>query len=429
MARVFVDEAARAEFIASCASGQPERVPRLIASIVVHWAAKVPSQANATLPQLLERAMPVAAQMLNRMRTHSGPAVASAVPAPRAAEPTMQRVQPRLWVRTASSEPQKRRKVPEPDARVRKIMAELRTLRLGSLPPDAVVCPERAYGRVVDWRRKVGAGATAPPPMALLRALVHDGADIPTLTGSAGDHYWLLADERWVTPDELMNLFAVPPSAPLRRLLAPECAADALAIARAMGRAVYPICCENVLRQALQATTLPSPVYYASACSGIDLFPVALDHVLGPEAWLYVHASEIRPRVADALAYAYAPRGLTSAAIVEDATSEAAGEWAPPADIWVCTPPCEAFSRRNHARSDSRSLATATAFDAMLDYPRHHRPRVIVVENVAEIDAHSVISAGLASLPGYTFLPPQQLDAAQYGPMARARRYWVGWLS
>ena len=72
------------------------------------------------------------------------------------------------------------------------------------------------------------------------------------------------------------------------------------------------------------------------------------------------------------------------------------------------------------------SEEAAMGIDAMLSYPRYHRPRGVIFENVDEVDACAVISAAVRSLHGYRWVSVS-LDARDHGPMARRRRFWVGW--
>ena len=241
---------------------------------------------------------------------------------------------------------------------------------------------------------------------------------------SAGDHYWLAALRRWATPAEVMNLFAVPTDAPVRSLLLPQSPLSAVQVVAAMGQAVYPPCCEMALRAAMQAVSLPQPARYASICSGIDLFTVALDHVLGPGGWVYVHAAECQPGVAAALATAYAPRGLTLEAVSREARCTSDAHFAAASDILMVSSPCQAFSRRNHGRAEAGFIREEESLGAMLHYARRHRPLIVIVENVEEAEAKSAISAALRFLPGYA-LQVVPMSALSHGIMARGRFYWV----
>ena len=70
-------------------------------------------------------------------------------------------------------------------------------------------------------------------------------------------------------------------------------------------------------------------------------------------------------------------------------------------------------------------MTAASEIDRMLHYPRVHEPRAIVVENVDEPEARSVLSAALLSLPGYVWQTFGS-EASRLGEMARGRRFWVG---
>ena len=141
--------------------------------------------------------------------------------------------------------------------------------------------------------------------------------------------------------------------------------------------------------------------------------------------WRYEFASELNSDIADILATGHAAHGLTRDAVHEEATSLAATVHAPPVDLWIATPPCESFSRRNHTTSDEDQLESASEFDCMLNYVRLHRPAAVVIENVDEPASRSAVTAVLLSVPGYTWQSFHS-DAQAYGPMARARRIWVG---
>ena len=97
----------------------------------------------------------------------------------------------------------------------------------------------------------------------------------------------------------------------------------------------------------------------------------------------------------------------------------------PPVDIWVLTPPCNSYSRRNHFRSDEDHVRAESDLDAMLTYARVHSPKAIVVENVDEPEARTGITAALLSVSGYSWVTFRSC-ASDYGPMARDRRFWVG---
>ena len=65
-------------------------------------------------------------------------------------------------------------------------------------------------------------------------------------------------------------------------------------------------------------------------------------------------------------------------------------------DLWVTTPTCEAYSkRRNHltglVEATAQNMASSKVWKA-LKYVSLKRPRVVVVENVAEASAQGLIT-------------------------------------
>ena len=111
--------------------------------------------------------------------------------------------------------------------------------------------------------------------------------------------------------------------------------------------------------------------------------------------------------------------------VFPDATQPAATSLAPRVDVWFVTPPCQAYSRRNHARTDESAVEAVTDFDRMLEYARMRRPWSVVVENVDEPSAVTAITAAVLSVQGYAWVVIES-EAGAYGSMARARRFWVG---
>ena len=360
-------------------------------------------------------------EVRERLRAHTGP------PRRMADAPDEPPAPPRIahdgWLDEAA--PPMPRPLPPPDSRLRKRMRLWNAEgphRAGAIPPHAVVVFERAEGRVRRWRNDTGAHEDAPPPVALLRALFHTD-HVPTALTGDNDHFWLPALDRWASVTETLRLFGAPPDHPITRAMVAPSVPAASAITM-LGRSVSVPSAERALLLALFAMPRDRPTRYASACSGVDMVAVALDSLCAI-SWEYVFASETRGDVADVLHAAHAPRGLTREAIYADALSPEATTLAPPCDIWVATPPCESYSRRNQSRSVDGQVAAASDFDLMLMYPRTHRPLAILVENVDEPESRSSIAAAVLSIEGYDW-ETFPSDAAEYGPMARKRRFWVG---
>jgi len=165
-------------------------------------------------------------------------------------------------------------------------------------------------------------------------------------------------------------------------------------------------------------------VRYGSAFSGVDTFAAALEAELGTN-WEYVFASEKDATTRAALLSAWEGRGLRAEACYKDACSEEAAAGAM-VDLWVCTSTCEAYSRRNHSRTaEAQNMALGKVWKG-LEYVRRTRPRLVVMENVAEPSASGPMSGPISRLEGYEveggMLDPRMVASA---PMARERYFWI----
>jgi site-specific DNA-cytosine methylase len=69
--------------------------------------------------------------------------------------------------------------------------------------------------------------------------------------------------------------------------------------------------------------------------------------------------------------------------------------------LYVTTPTCEKYSRRNHKKSATRQHLTLGEVWDSLRYVREKRPRVVVVENVSEPEATGPMTGLLSRLEGY----------------------------
>ena len=188
--------------------------------------------------------------------------------------------------------------------------------RLGVIPRHAIICYNRAKGRVDEWRRNHGKGAHAKPPIELARALVHTNI-IPTTVAQPGDHWYLIAANRWVTPTEGLRIFGVRPEASLTKtIIEGRTNLSAQNILSALGKAVKIDTCREALKMT-DLAELHGPLRYGSAFSGIDLFAAAVEEQY--PNMQYLHAAESSPSAASALAEIYKDRGLTAARCHADA--------------------------------------------------------------------------------------------------------------
>ena len=416
MQKAIACEAGVDAFIAgSVVRAAPRHVRQLIRCVLMDHSAKV-----AAAPAKLQYQ---ATQITERLRAHAGAPGRVRDVAP----PAVQRAprEPGWWLDRPGDQVVKQpRPPPPPHGRMLTGLANWDVGRLGRLPDHAVVCFERAEGRVAKWRADNDQEADAPPPERLLTALIFIHS-YPTLIASEADHFWLIALGRWATATETMRLFQVPEGSGAWNALLGSAFTSRQLVAT-LGRAVHVGAAKQAFEMTASAPRAdPSqPPRYASACSGIDLMAVAFGEALGAP-FVHTGASELDADVRRALIDIHAPSGLTENSVLSDATDRTAVESAAPADVWSVTPPCESLSRRNHSRSEEDMVDAARDLDKMLHFPRTHRPGAIVVENVNEPEARSVIDAALLSLPGYEWVTFES-DAQALGEMARERRFWVG---
>jgi hypothetical protein len=312
-----------------------------------------------------------------------------------------------------------------------RILLGLSKWPLGWLKEPGVVCYERAQGRV----KKERPGCDGSPDVEFTRGLVKF-KELPTALANASDHYVVLApgeEPRFMSVEESARAFMVPETSSLMvSLVTSKTQGGWLTAAQAvscLGRCVHV----GVARQIVLLLKARGMAYrgmrYASAFSGIDTFAAALEQELGDGfGFSYVFASEQDKSVRRALIAAWCEHGLVPDQCDVDATSEASIH-REEVDLFVITPTCESYSKRNHlvgvAESTAQNMATSKVWQA-LGYVRLRRPRVVVVENVAEASAQGPITGLLSRIEGYTLeacvLGPQDAAGA---PMARDRQFWI----
>ena len=300
---------------------------------------------------------------------------------------------------------------------------------LNWLTEPGVVCYERAQGRV----KKERPACDGSPDVGFTRGLVKF-TELPTAVANASDHYVVVApgeEPRFMSVEENARAFMVPRTSSLMGVLTtPKSEGGLLTDVQAvscLGRSVHV----GVARQIVLLLKARGLAYkgmrYASAFSGIDTFAAALEQEFGGN-FMYLFASEKDATVRKALLAAWGGHGLEPDMCGVDATSDASTH-REKVDLWVITPTCESYSKRNHstgvAEATAQNMATAKVWQA-LEYVRLKRPRVVVVENVAEASAQGPITGLLSRVEGYTLeacaLGPQDAVGA---PMARDRQFWI----
>ena len=194
-----------------------------------------------------------------------------------------------------------------------------------------------------------------------------------------------------------------------------------------LGRAVNVHVATCVLKAIEGMGHLPRQVRYASLCSGIDTFAVALATVR-PGAFRYHYSAEMRSEARSVLEGAWGP--AASYSLVSELEAVPDAELG--VDLMVITPDCVRFSRRRHtATIEERAWdmqSGAADVEAVLGPVQRRVAAVVVIENVAEIDAIGVISTVLHTrMCGYKWYCQILSPLTHAGkPCERVRAFWVG---
>ena len=170
----------------------------------------------------------------------------------------------------------------------------------------------------------------------------------------------------------------VPAESPLRDALTDAAAASPVQAVTALGEAVHGAALEAIIGRLREENRWPrGPVTYGSAYSGVDV-AAAIVHRAAADGFEYAFASEpagCRRRV---LTRAWGAYGLSEDRLYADAGSHAARNEVR-VDVYVITPTCQAFSRRNHDRQQETQGRALAGVYAALAYVRHAGPGVVVL--------------------------------------------------
>ena len=301
-----------------------------------------------------------------------------------------------------------------------RLWKSLRRWPVSHLSGPAVVCFERAIGRL-------GAGVGRVPSAEDVSRVVATRV-LPTAVVSPADHYVLLqpgSAPRFLSVGEVARSFGIPRASCVYRMLMSNAYLTPIQAVSCLGAAVQVDVARVIVRHLRDRGLLAPGVRYGSACSGVDTFACALEAELRDFA--YVFASESDATTRGALLGAWHAFGLTLDRVYHDAAAEPATQ-APPVGMWFLSPPCGAFSPRNHARSDETQAEHSGNISNMLNYLRLAKrpPSIVVVENLAGPDAVGAISGLLMRIRGY-FVEYSVLDPRESAgvPMSRARSFWV----
>ena len=300
---------------------------------------------------------------------------------------------------------------------------------LGWLNEVGVVCYERAAGRI----RRERPGSDGVPDGEFVKGLVKT-KELATAVANPADHYVVIEPGgamRYMRTSEVARAFMIPVNSALTSVLLgqrlAEKGAKALSAVQAvscLGRCIHTGVARRIVHMLKSRGALPAEPTYGSAFSGIDTFAAAVEAEFDGK-FEYVFASEKERRPRDALRCAWGRYGLTAETCFRDACG-ADATTAPTVDLWVCSPTCESYSKRNHDRQvEVQNLSLGKVWKS-LQYVVNMRPRVVVMENVAEVGATGPMSGLISRLEGYAIyggmLDPR---STAHAPIARERYFWV----
>ena len=97
-------------------------------------------------------------------------------------------------------------------------------------------------------------------------------------------------------------------------------------------------------------------------------------------------------------------------------------------DLWVATPECTRFSKKNHRREQGEQDDGIREMIAAMSYVERRLPTVVIVENVTEGTAVGPMMGVLrrvAKASGYELAHDKVCPTEDGGLQRRERAYWV----
>ena len=326
---------------------------------------------------------------------------------------------------TVAPDPQRPERRPRADGRVMTALAKWDWSRFEGI---AFLVFERAESRL---RHEFEHTHGCPDPDTVERLLHRE--DLPTALQHPSDHYLVvreapgaaMPDVAYMAIDDAATAGGIPSDSPLRKTLCDVDTITAVQAVAALGEATHGQVVDAVIGVLQSEGSLPTlDIEYATAFSGADVTASIIHHRTGGR-WSYRFASEPKPCRRRVLLQTWAHKGLSTERLHEDACGTAARREST-VDLFVITPACQAFSRRNHSRTphdQARSLANT---HAALDYVRLARPRTVMAENVDVPELRGHMDMLLLGIPGYwwrrAIIDPREVG----GFAARQRCYWIG---
>ena len=297
---------------------------------------------------------------------------------------------------------------------------------------EGTVCVfRRLEGAVARWQEHHGAG---PPPSSVLLQGLHGPAGevhgrrahpglLCTLATSRSSHPIDVRRRSFLGTPQKLQLMRFDS----RDLLSTLLVAESAGVAHSMlFRGVSACTSARIFSWARQYAGLPTerPWRVMLQWAGAGTFAAGLRQLGQP--YEVVGASECDGTCRRLLEAQY-----PDVPVWPDAGSVAATVDAPPSDVCLGGFPCTTASGLNRHATSADVQRTLDNVDAALDYVRHHRPRLVVLENVTRwlhtplrwgLDHLTVMLDGLPYRWQRCLMCPSQCG----GPMARPRLVWVG---
>ena len=306
---------------------------------------------------------------------------------------------------------------------------------------NAVICMARAERAVREWQKRGHGNEKRAPPPRETAGLIHRDI-LPTAITARAERHYMPGLGRHVQADEMCNAFGIAANSTLRTTMRGERAEFKISDQQAVGMlsaAVQVHVLGKVVAWGLRQTGWEqgaegeSNVRLMDVCSGVGTAAEAVEQVTDGRM-TYVGAAENDMKKRKVLVASWAPRGITDDVILRNAFDETALRAAPESDVYVMTPDCGKYSKQSQTALREAMTETDKVRTLMV-YAVQHRPRVVIMESVAELLKSTRMRAcgeaieGIlqAALPDYGW-HAQVLDPHVHAgvPMRRERAFWVG---
>ena len=266
------------------------------------------------------------------------------------------------------------------------------------------------------------------PSEQLLRRLVRRHT-LGTVLATPSKHLVIIRRQgrrlhaRMATPGELATLLQLPALHPLRTGLAAVHPSQAR---RLVGQAVNVSSAAALLSYGMELARVRGYVLLGVAGAGVSFIAAAMDVVL-PGSWGYAFFVENHPAAIRAHTAAWQAHSPLHFRTVCD--REAAARM-PHVEVWQYSARCEPFSSDTLLFDPKKVERALDEVEASLEYPRLHRPRLILLEETEGIlrpmmqHALQRYEAAILQLNGYRWVRVKECPSKHAGALAARPRVW-----